>query len=329
MKPLGVDVFTAAKERLRHVFAKYDRVVVSYSGGKDSTAVLKMALQAARELGRLPVDVLHFDEEVLLPETVDILLRTRERPEVRLTWVIGQVHYWDASSNEQPHWTTWDPAKKDVWVREPPPFAIDMGEMRYPAPGEAVDGRRARAFQFLEQRPLPDDFGVPCHAAESLPYRARARTLLACVPMTMQHARAAVLAAALLAAGCLQVPAGSTATPTAAAGEIPFTLAGAGEAAIVVPVRLNGKGPYGFVLDTGATLTCLDTALADELSLPQAAGVAGRGATLGGSGRVELRRLESIAIGEAGATGVTVCALVSSTSAGRDSRCTACSASTC
>lgn len=114
----------------------------------------------------------------------------------------------------------------------------------------------------------------------------------------------------VLAAGCVQVPAGSTtAKASAEPGEIPFTLAGAGEAAIVVPVRLNGAGPYDFVLDTGATLTCLDAALADELDLPTPTGMVGRGATIGGGGQMQLRRLESIAIGEASATGVTVCAL--------------------
>ncbi|HZA21273.1 MAG TPA: phosphoadenosine phosphosulfate reductase, partial [Dehalococcoidia bacterium] len=63
---------------------------------------------------KLPLDILFFDEEVLLPETEDMLRRTSERPELNLTWVCGQVGYWDASSNEEPHWTTWDPAKRDV-----------------------------------------------------------------------------------------------------------------------------------------------------------------------------------------------------------------------
>ncbi|MFH1141639.1 MAG: phosphoadenosine phosphosulfate reductase family protein [Chloroflexota bacterium] len=138
MKPLPVDVFTAARERIRHVYETYDRVVVSYSGGKDSTCVLELAIQVAGEMGKLPVNVLFFDEEVLLPETEAMVMRTRERPEIDLKWVCGQVHYWDASSNESPHWVTWDLTKKDLWVREPPPLALWMGEMRYPAPGDAI-----------------------------------------------------------------------------------------------------------------------------------------------------------------------------------------------
>lgn len=45
---------------------------------------------------------------------------------------------------------------------------------------------------------------------------------------------------------------------------VPIHLAGPGETALLVPVRINGQGLYDFVLDTGATLTCVDVALADS-----------------------------------------------------------------
>jgi hypothetical protein len=38
---------------------------------------------------------------------------------------------------------------------------------------------------------------------------------------------------------------------------------------IVVPVTINGSGPYDFVLDTGSNNTILDQKLADELALPR------------------------------------------------------------
>ncbi len=35
----------------------------------------------------------------------------------------------------------------------------------------------------------------------------------------------------------------------------------------VVAVKVNGAGPYDFMVDTGATITVLDTALFHELGL--------------------------------------------------------------
>ena len=40
---------------------------------------------------------------------------------------------------------------------------------------------------------------------------------------------------------------------------------------IVVPVTINGSGPYDFVLDTGSNNTMLDQKLADKLALPHGA----------------------------------------------------------
>jgi predicted aspartyl protease len=109
--------------------------------------------------------------------------------------------------------------------------------------------------------------------------------------------------------GCVQM--GSAPPPAAVtgAGEIPFSLSGSGGAALVVPVHVNGRGPYSFVLDTGATLTCVDQSLAKELDLPKPVGTVGYGAGLGDSGAVALHRLDTIAVGDASATELTVCAV--------------------
>ena len=168
MRPLDADVFSAATERMRHVFDAYDKVVVSYSGGKDSTCCLEVTIEAAREAGTLPVDVLFCDEEVLYPETEEMVERTMERPEVNLKWVCAPVHYWDASSNEEPHWWTWDPAKRDVWVREPPPFAIRIDqEVKHPLPASVMrilygpeNGRVASVIGLMGYESRPRMYGL-------------------------------------------------------------------------------------------------------------------------------------------------------------------------
>ena len=76
--------------------------------------------------------------------------------------------------------------------------------------------------------------------------------------------RLVALLAPLVLAGCMQ-PGGGAPVQVTGEGEVPFTLAGPGGAAIVVPVKINDTGPYNLVLDTGATLTCLDRALVERL----------------------------------------------------------------
>ncbi len=54
----------------------------------------------------------------------------------------------------------------------------------------------------------------------------------------------------------LDVPAGGTTVPMLDLGGRPM-----------VDVRINGKGPYAVILDTGANVTAIDEALVNELGL--------------------------------------------------------------
>jgi predicted aspartyl protease len=94
-----------------------------------------------------------------------------------------------------------------------------------------------------------------------------------------------------------------------AAGETSFRLAGPGGAAIVVPVYINGRGPYQLILDTGATFTCVDNTLAQELNLPEQKGAFAFGVSVGGSGQMHLAKADSLRVGSAQVTGLSVCTL--------------------
>lgn len=124
--------------------------------------------------------------------------------------------------------------------------------------------------------------------------------------------RAAGAAVLLAFVGCVETGAPDRTEVTADTGEtgVPIRLAGPGGAALLVPVRINGRGPYDFVLDTGATLTCVDAALADSLGLPGATGQRGIGAGIQGRpGSMRLVEIDSLSIGNARAEGLTGCAL--------------------
>ena len=82
--------------------------------------------------------------------------------------------------------------------------------------------------------------------------------------------------------------------------DVTFRLAGANGAVILVPVFLNGHGPFDFVLDTGATLTCVNQQLADRLHLAHATNVKLRtgGVSLNAAGPIRLVRVDSVRTGQ-------------------------------
>ncbi len=99
-------------------------------------------------------------------------------------------------------------------------------------------------------------------------------------------------------------------TGDAAAAHVPIELAGPGGAALLVPVHLNGEGPHDFILDTGATMTCVDAELAESLELEEEGGRLGMGVGVGQElGSVRVVRIDSLRVGESVAEGISACAL--------------------
>lgn len=75
---------------------------------------------------------------------------------------------------------------------------------------------------------------------------------------------------------------GSVTTGSGQTTPVKILRGGGGTALVLVPITIDGKGPYDFALDTGAGITLIDTELADSLQLPvtgDSAQVAGVGGT--------------------------------------------------
>ncbi|WP_295442549.1 DUF3440 domain-containing protein [uncultured Thiodictyon sp.] len=117
---LKIDCYTAARARVRTILEQFPRFYVSFSGGKDSGALLNLVVDVARELGRLPVTALILDLEGQYQHTIDYLSRECDRPEVNALWVCLPLHLRNAVSQFQPHWLCWDPRCPEKWIRPLP-----------------------------------------------------------------------------------------------------------------------------------------------------------------------------------------------------------------
>lgn len=120
-KPLGVDVLTAARQRVSRVFDDFPNVYVSFSGGKDSGVVYELAAQEARKRGRR-IGVLIVDLEAQYQHTVDYLrlMLDRHADVSEVHWVCLPIALRNAVSQFQPKWQCWDPDARDIWVRDLP-----------------------------------------------------------------------------------------------------------------------------------------------------------------------------------------------------------------
>ena len=112
-------VYEAALERIRFLYQEFDDVVVSFSGGKDSTVTLHMTLQVARELNRLPVKVVFLDQEAEWQTVIDYIRTVSQMPEVEMWWFQMPLKLFSSASSDSDWLQCWEEGKQWMRPREP------------------------------------------------------------------------------------------------------------------------------------------------------------------------------------------------------------------
>jgi predicted phosphoadenosine phosphosulfate sulfurtransferase len=116
-----VDVLTAARARVNYAFDNFERVYVSFSGGKDSSVMFHVTAQEAKRRGRR-FGVLIIDLEAQYKLTIDHINTMCDyyADIIDVYWVCLPMLLRNAVSSFEPRWCCWDPDAKDIWVRNPP-----------------------------------------------------------------------------------------------------------------------------------------------------------------------------------------------------------------
>ncbi len=122
---LDIDVLTAARQRVKWTFDNFDKIAVSFSGGKDSTVMLHLVAEEAEIRGR-KFAVMIVDLEAQYNATIEHVenMVSKYAHIIDLHWCCLPISLSNAVSNFEPRWKAWDEDKKELWVREKPKQAI-------------------------------------------------------------------------------------------------------------------------------------------------------------------------------------------------------------
>jgi predicted phosphoadenosine phosphosulfate sulfurtransferase len=100
------------------------RVVVSFSGGKDSCVALNICAIAAGLTGRLPVEVVMRDDEIMFPGTYEYAERVAKLQQYDFHWIVENQPVINVFNRKLPYFWCFDPMlQPEEWVRIPPDFA--------------------------------------------------------------------------------------------------------------------------------------------------------------------------------------------------------------
>ncbi|MFA5436602.1 MAG: phosphoadenosine phosphosulfate reductase family protein [Candidatus Neomarinimicrobiota bacterium] len=141
-------VLEAARARLRWVFDHFDEIIVSVSGGKDSTALAHLALAEAKRRGRR-IGMFFLDEEVVYQSSADQVeyLMTLEPDHTIPMWLQVEFRLTNATSTTEGQLICWEAGKHKLWMR--PKKAWSIQHAPWDRATETVRDRR-KGFGFYD-----------------------------------------------------------------------------------------------------------------------------------------------------------------------------------
>lgn len=128
---LNMNVVEAARKRVIGIFSNPNPIIVSFSGGKDSLCLLTIVLDLIQDglIDKSKLTVVFFDEEAVYPEMYDTAILYRNiclQRGIKYVWYALEIMHYNVynSLRNDISFVCFDSTKKDLWVRQPPDFAV-------------------------------------------------------------------------------------------------------------------------------------------------------------------------------------------------------------
>ncbi len=119
------NVKDVAEKRISYIFNEFENIIVSISGGKDSTVLCWMALQEAHRRNRR-IGIFFLDEEVVYQSTIEQvtwLMNLYPENTVRI-WFQFPFKLTNATSLIDSQLICWEPGKHEIWMRPKISYSI-------------------------------------------------------------------------------------------------------------------------------------------------------------------------------------------------------------
>lgn len=143
------NVKEAAEERIAYLFDNYEKVIVSLSGGKDSTVLAHLAHAEAIKRGR-QIYFFFLDQEMEYISTFRHVEEMMKLPNVIPLWF--QIHgiLPTAISHEEFWLEPWNPAEREKWIRQQKRVAIKEITWEHSVPWSFPDEKKMGFYGLMK-----------------------------------------------------------------------------------------------------------------------------------------------------------------------------------
>jgi len=117
-------VYEAALDRIRYLYDEFENITVSFSGGKDSTICLQLALIVAEERKRLPLNVIFIDQEAEWSFVQTYMKKVMHDPRIKPYWFQMPIKITNSTSTTDPWLYCWKEGEEENWVHPKDPISI-------------------------------------------------------------------------------------------------------------------------------------------------------------------------------------------------------------
>lgn len=146
---LDQNVYDAAVERIAYCFGEFDRIIVAFSGGKDSGVLLNLVYDYAKQNNLLhKLTVMHVDHEAVYQMTREYVARAFERlPDVERRWFCLPLATQCGCRMDADYWIPWLESDRDKWVADMPSQSYVVNERNHGFDGFFEVGMPVYEFQ--------------------------------------------------------------------------------------------------------------------------------------------------------------------------------------